>query len=154
MPGRAPSGTMIVDANIIVSATLGFRSGPYVSRLGTLLQLALSANGANEVRETVRRVTNGSDAAVATAEEYLSLCAIHPRSAYEVFVGEAQVSLRHAVASRNGSETDAHLLALAWLLGADIWSHDRDFAGTGWPSWSSANLMAALGAPVPHSTGH
>ncbi|AOO81905.1 hypothetical protein [Bosea vaviloviae] len=24
------------------------------------------------------------------------------------------------------------------------WSHDRDFAGTGWPSWSSANLRAAL----------
>jgi hypothetical protein len=31
-----------------------------------------------------------------------------------------------------------------WLAEADIWSHDRDFAGTGWPSWSTANLRAAL----------
>jgi hypothetical protein len=49
-----------------------------------------------------------------------------------------------APASRNGSSSDAHVLALAWLAEADIWSHDRDFAGTGWPSWSSANLRAAL----------
>lgn len=54
--------------------------------------------------------------------------------------------LKNAVASRNGSPADAHLLAVAWTYDADIWSHDRDFAGTGWPSWSSANLLAALEA--------
>lgn len=36
------------------------------------------------------------------------------------------------------------VLACAWLLDADIWSHDRDFAGTGWPSWSNANLLRVL----------
>lgn len=44
----------------------------------------------------------------------------------------------------NGSVRDAHILALAWTLDADIWSHDRDFAGTGWPSWSNGNLRASL----------
>ena len=56
----------------------------------------------------------------------------------------AEMALRHAPASRNGSVTDAHLLALAWTLDADLWSHDRDFAGTGWPSWSTSNLLAAV----------
>jgi predicted nucleic acid-binding protein len=56
----------------------------------------------------------------------------------------AALVLQLAPASRNGSMRDAHILALAWSLDADIWSHDRDFAGSGWPSWSNANLRAAL----------
>jgi predicted nucleic acid-binding protein len=63
---------------------------------------------------------------------------------YTHLLAEAADALRNAVASRNGSVNDAHILALAWTYDADIWSHDRDFAGTGWPSWSSANLAAAL----------
>ena len=56
----------------------------------------------------------------------------------------AATCLRLAVPSRNGSTGDAHILALAWHLDADIWSGDRDFAGTGWPSRSSANLYRAI----------
>ena len=54
----------------------------------------------------------------------------------------------NAVASRNGSTADAHLLACAWAFDADLWSHDRDFAGTGWASWSNANLNDSIG-PYP-----
>lgn len=61
----------------------------------------------------------------------------------------ARKVLRNAVASRDGSTSDAHILALAWTYDADIWSHDRDFAGTGWPSWSNANLAAALTDEAP-----
>jgi len=52
--------------------------------------------------------------------------------------------LRDAVGSRNGSTKDAHVLALAWEVLADIWSADRDFAGTGVASWSTPNLLRAL----------
>ena len=55
----------------------------------------------------------------------------------------ATMALSQASASKNGSVSDAHILALAWKLDADLWSHDRDCAGTGWPSWSTANLRAA-----------
>ncbi len=51
-----------------------------------------------------------------------------------------EAALRDAVPSRNGSTSDAHLLALAWSTGDDIWTHDRDFAGTGVATWSTANL--------------
>ncbi|MGU3341797.1 PIN domain-containing protein [Methylobacterium mesophilicum] len=57
----------------------------------------------------------------------------------------ASRALTHAVASRNGSTSDAHLLACAWTFDAGIWSHDRGFVGTGWPSWSNANLRHAVG---------
>ncbi|MET0546147.1 MAG: hypothetical protein ABWZ40_07540 [Caulobacterales bacterium] len=38
---------------------------------------------------------------------------------------------------------DAHIIALAWTADADVWSTDRDFAGTG-SCWSAPNLMRAL----------
>lgn len=59
-------------------------------------------------------------------------------------VERAELVLKDAVASQNGSTRDAHILACAWISNADIWSFDRDFAGTGVASWSTANLMRAL----------
>ena len=56
----------------------------------------------------------------------------------------AKLALRDAVASRNGSTRDAHVLALAWSADADIWTTDRDFAGTGVATWSTPNLMRSL----------
>lgn len=55
-----------------------------------------------------------------------------------------EAALRDSVPSTNGSTQDAHLLALAWSTAADIWTHDRDFAGTGVATWSTTNLMRAL----------
>ncbi len=49
-----------------------------------------------------------------------------------------------SISMPSGSERDAHLLACAWAFDADIWTHDRALAGTGWPSWSTANLSDAL----------
>ena len=66
------------------------------------------------------------------------------RQEYAALVVDAARALLLGPPSRDGKTTDAHILALAWSADADIWSHDRDFAGTGWPSWSSANLRAAL----------
>lgn len=56
-------------------------------------------------------------------------------------LGRSEIALRDAPASRNGTTSDAHLLALAWSTGADIWTTDRDFAGTGVATWSTPNLM-------------
>ncbi|MCZ7656341.1 MAG: PIN domain-containing protein [Xanthobacteraceae bacterium] len=45
--------------------------------------------------------------------------------------------------SRNGSDRDAPVPALACCLDAGVWSTERDFAGTGIPAWSTPNLMRA-----------
>lgn len=82
--------------------------------------------------------------AIEDAAALLELLDAPSADRYNYLLAEATDVLRNAVASRNGSVNDAHILALAWTYDADIWSHDRDFAGTGWPSWSSANLAAAL----------
>lgn len=106
----------------------------------------MSARAADEAMRVVTHLTRDGSEERLLAAIYLQQIDIIPDSDYGVDLPKAAACLRNAVASRNGSTDDAHLLALAWLLNADIWSHDRDFAGTGWPSWSTANLMSCLAA--------
>ena len=70
--------------------------------------------------------------------------AVVPVAALSALLPRAEIVLRDAVPSRNGSSDDAHALALAWSLDADVWSTDRDFAGTGVGSWSTPNLIRGL----------
>jgi predicted nucleic acid-binding protein len=153
VPGRSPTPLLVVDANIIVSAVLGLRSGPALAAAGERLGLATSDRAAEEVVSTAGRVTGGQAEAVDLARSYLTLFEVVPSASYRPYVDLAALVLRRAVASRNVSAGGAHLLALAWMLDADIWSHDRDFAGTGWPSWSSANLLAYLAGDAAPSGG-
>ena len=69
---------------------------------------------------------------------------IVPVAALAPHLARSEAVLRDAVPSRNGSIRDAHVLALAWSVDADVWTTDRDFAGTGVATWSTANLMRGL----------
>ncbi|WP_246754594.1 PIN domain-containing protein [Bradyrhizobium guangdongense] len=69
---------------------------------------------------------------------------IVPVAALEPMLARCEETLRDAVPSRNGSERDAHVLALAWSVDADVWTTDRDFAGTGVATWSTPNLLRAF----------
>ena len=64
-----------------------------------------------------------------------------PVAALMPLLEQSEMALKEAVPSRNGSVRDAHVLALAWSVDADIWTSDRDFAGTGVATWSTPNLM-------------
>jgi predicted nucleic acid-binding protein len=71
-----------------------------------------------------------------------------PTDSLESHFPGSEIALRDGAASRNGSTRDAHVLALAWDTGADIWTTDRDFAGTGVATWSTPNLVRALAEPA------
>ncbi len=147
---RQPSTSVIVDANIVVSAVMGRKTGPAVNVAASRVRLVTSARAADEAVTVVTRLTQDGSEERLLAAIYLQQIDIIPDGDYRTDLPKAAACLQNAVASRNGSTDDAHLLALAWLLSADIWSHDRDFAGTGWPSWSTANLLSCLAAePAP-----
>ena len=144
MSGREPSFTLAVDANILVIAVLG-RVGPRVLRQAATSRLLLTTPRAHrEARRVLADSRLGRPVGDAAIEATLAIVSVHPGELFEDSLGDAGLCLSDAVASANGSISDAHLLALAWATGADIWSHDRDFAGTGWPSWSTRNLRRAL----------
>ncbi|MCW8087561.1 PIN domain-containing protein [Sabulicella glaciei] len=141
---RAPTSILVVDANIVISACLG--------RIGTALLLEATQRYALRTTQRAREEALGrfKDPRIAAyrprLDTALAIVPVLPHHVYEALLPEAEAALAQAVASGNGSTTDAHLLATAWVLGCDIWSHDRDFAGTGVSSWSTRNLMSALAA--------
>jgi predicted nucleic acid-binding protein len=145
---RPPSAVLVVDANIVLSVVLGRRSRPVFEQVVASRTVVTSAHAADEVRAVLRETPDLPPHAGELAEELLGGILVMDAAIYADLVEVAERVLARAVASRNGSTRDAHLLACAWTFDADLWTHDRDFAGTGWPSWSNANLSNSLGFGV------
>ncbi|WP_162596228.1 PIN domain-containing protein [Methylobacterium sp. 17Sr1-1] len=143
---RPPSPIIVVDTNIILSVALGRRSRPAFEIIRARRELVTSVRSVEEALGVLHDLKGVRETMTAQTEAILRDLAIVEAAAYAKSLPEATHVLSHAVAFRNGSTSDAHFLACAWLLDADIWSHDRDFAGTGWPSWSNANLLRSLDA--------
>ncbi|PPQ25950.1 PIN domain-containing protein [Rhodopila globiformis] len=141
---RPPSPSLVVDANIILSIASGLRARPVLERVLAHRAVLTSARARQEALGRAGDLRDGSEQAVASAVAALNMVTVIESEMYASLVEMAGESLRYAAASRNGSTRDAHLLALAWITDSDLWTHDRDFAGTGWPTWSSHNLMAVL----------
>ena len=143
---RPPSPTLAVDANILLGVVLGRRSTTFVQRVLPRRKVLTSSRAADEIGGVLLSRSLRSGPAAELTEQLLATLLVVDPSLYEDRITQAEAALRHAVPSRDGTVRDAHLLACAWQFDADLWTHDRDFAGTGWPSWSSANLLHALEA--------
>ncbi len=140
---KSPSAILIVDSNIILSALFGTSTRPVLLQVQVTRSLRTTARAIAEIsgvlsspalavraRRDLSDIMHAID--ISAAEEYANV------------VPRAEYILRGANADKKGSATDAHILACAWVYHSDIWSHDRDFAGSGWPSWSTANVRFAI----------
>ncbi|MBL8548251.1 MAG: hypothetical protein JNL81_17455 [Hyphomonadaceae bacterium] len=139
---RPPSSTLVVDAAILIAAVRGRSSG-------ALIEAARSVNLVTTdrvVQEARRRIALGlkRPELIEVLDALIGEMTIVPVAAFGPMLTEAEIALRDAVPSRNGSTRDAHVVALAWGAEGDVWTTDRDFAGTGVASWSTPNLMRAL----------
>lgn len=138
---RAPSTTLVVDAAVLVAASRGRSSGALIEAA----RRASLVTTDRAVQEARRRIALGMkrDDLLEIVDALVSTMTVIPVAALVGLLDRAGLALRDAVASRNGSTSDAHILALAWCTEADIWTSDRDFAGTGVATWSTPNLMRA-----------
>lgn len=139
---RAPSSALVVDSAILIAAARGKSSGA----IAVAARRAALVTTDRVVEETRRRIELGLNRPdlLAVVDKLISQMTIVPVTALASVLSKSELSLKEAVASRNGSVRDTHVLALAWSIEADIWSTDRDFAGTGVATWSTPNLMSAL----------
>jgi predicted nucleic acid-binding protein len=139
---RAPSATVVVDAAILISGVLGRSKGAIKEAMRTTRLVTTD----RVVQEAQRRIELGMGRPdlIEALDALTAGITIVPLSALEPLMAAGEVALRDAVASRNDSTKDAHVLALAWSAGADVWTTDRDLAGTGVATWSTPNLMDAL----------
>lgn len=147
---RAPSASLVVDAAVLVAAVRGRTSGAI--RLAQTVAMLLTTD--RVVQEARRRIELGlrRPDLLDVLNELLDQITIFPVAALEPLLEESETVLRQGVASGNGSTRDAHVLALARDMDADIWTTDRDFAGTGVATWSTPNLIrgfAIAGAEPP-----
>ena len=139
---KPPPRILVVDAAILTAAVLGRSSSAFI--VAGAERVLITTDRA--VAETRRRLELGLQRTdlLQPLQKLLSNIEIVPVELIDALIERAERALREAVPSRNGSVSDAHLLALAWDAVAEIWSHDRDFAGTGVASWSTENLLAAV----------
>ncbi len=139
---RAPASALVVDAAILIAAARGRSSGAVLAAA----QAAVLVTTDRAVAETRRRIEFGlkRPELQPIVDALVAEMTIVPTAALSALLPQAEGALADAVTSRNGSISDAHLLALAWSIDADIWTTDRDFAGTGVASWSTPNLIRGL----------
>jgi predicted nucleic acid-binding protein len=141
---KAPSSTLVVDAAVLVAAARGRSSGALL----VAAHAAALVTTDRVVHEARRRIALGLKRPdlLATVDALVAEMTVVPVAALTLLLTQSEIALRDAVASRNGSIKDAHVLALAWSVDADVWTTDRDFAGSGVATWSTPNLMRALAA--------
>jgi predicted nucleic acid-binding protein len=139
---KAPASTLVLDAAILVAAARGRSSGAILEAA----RAAVLVTTDRVVHEARRRIELGLKRPdlLAIIDALIAEMTVVPVAALASLLTQSEIALREAVASRNGSSDDAHVLALAWSVEAEIWTTDRDFAGTGVASWSTPNLMRGL----------
>lgn len=139
---RRPSDQLVVDAAILVA----FARGSRIAVLSTVAEARALTSTKRAFDEARKRVDLGMSRPdlLPFLDALMALIDVIEDDRIEHFMFSARLALKNAVPSGNGSTRDAHILALAWLIDADIWSPDRDFAGTGVASWSTPNLVRAL----------
>lgn len=128
---------MIVDANVIVSASLG-RSMPLVDALlaqgETLMVPEAQMREATLVTATLATRRHADPGA---ALGWTSALLTIPADLYHAYEGEARDRLHR------GGQKDWPLVALALASGEDIWSNDVDLFGTGIAVWNTHNISRA-----------
>jgi predicted nucleic acid-binding protein len=139
---KPPSSTLVLDTAILISAVLG-RSAGAIMRAQQDSVLVTTDLVLHEAR---RRLALGlkRPELLALLDDLAAAITVVPAAALEPIFSRCEETLRDAVASRDGSSRDAHILALAWSVEGDIWTTDRDFAGAGVATWSTPNLMRGL----------
>jgi predicted nucleic acid-binding protein len=139
---RAPSSTLVVDAAVLIAAARG-RSFGAVSDVARAIALVTTDRVVEEARRRIELGLKRPDL-LRVIDALTTQMVVVPVATLAPLLKESEVVLRDAVASRNGSTKDAHVVALAWSVEGDVWTTDRDFAGTGIATWSTPNLILAL----------
>ncbi|HEY1612934.1 MAG TPA: PIN domain-containing protein [Rhizomicrobium sp.] len=139
---KTPSASLVVDAAVLVAVVRGRSSGAILEaqKVATLITTD------RVVQEARRRLEFGLQRPelLDLLDALLEQITIIPVAALETLLPESEAALRDAIAGRNGAMRDAHMLALARAVDADIWTADREFAGTGVATWSTPNLLRSL----------
>jgi len=123
---------LVVDANIMASALMGTTLPllAYQAARGIVLAAPIP-----QLAET-RKVLHRRDVSHIDERMEALLEIVEPLEL--ILFGGMEEKARERLQPRG--QVDWPVLAAAMAVGADIWSHDRDFFGVGVPVWSNDNI--------------
>lgn len=133
---------LVVDASLLIAAAMG-RNSVALETAARARHLVVSERALIEARKRIELGLRRPELLPLLDRIAATIVVVTEQQTAD-HIERAELALRDAAASQNGSVRDAHVLTCAWVTNADIWTFDRDFAGTGVASWSTANLMRAL----------
>ena len=137
-----PRSVLVVDASLLIAAAMG-RNSVALETAARARHLVVSERALIEARKRIELGLRRPELLPLLDRIAATIVVVGDQQTAD-HIERAELALRDAVASQNGSVRDAHVLTCAWVTNADIWTFDRDFAGTGVASWSTANLMRTL----------
>lgn len=138
--------TLVVDANIMLSAILGRSLTRLLRLVDAGIGLAAPVQQLAEVRTVLSRRKRLLDADI-TGKLDLLVAAIEPLP-IDLFAGNED---RARARLDESGQPDWPVLAAAMTIDAAIWSLDRDFFGVGIPVWSTVNLDFAVAEGSIHA---
>ncbi|HEY6320426.1 MAG TPA: PIN domain-containing protein [Thermoanaerobaculia bacterium] len=137
-----PSAGVVADANVLLSAVIGKAAARVF--FDHEIPVHVTAFNAREVEECLPQMAGkyGLPAELVELQWRLLPLRFHSIEAYRERLRWAE----GALAERDPE--DAHALALAAVLGLPLWTNDRDLQGHGVDSYTTAQLLRALGRPA------
>ena len=125
---------LIVDANVLVAAAIG-RSRTLVRDVAERgVKLMATDTAIAETRRVALRFGRNPENVEAALEQLSAYISRLEPDVYTSLEPAARTRLRPR------AQPDWPTLAAATAFGADIWSNDRDFFGTGIAVWSTRNV--------------
>ena len=132
---------LVLDANIMVSALLG-KSFPFLVDLVERNVLLMAPE--RQFDETLKILASRPQAtqewAVAQVDRIRTIVAPLP----DAMFAEHETKARSRLHARG--QPDWPVLAASYETGAGVWSHDKDFFGSGAPVWSTNILRTQMEA--------
>jgi predicted nucleic acid-binding protein len=130
---------ILLDANILVSAIMGVQTKRVLAAaIGQGLTLGVTEP---QILESARVLTEKLGLTHEEAQLALEALTAVVVPVGAEFYGAKEEAARQRLHRR--AQSDWPVLAAALTIDGGVWTHDRDFFGTGVPVWSSRNLRYA-----------
>lgn len=133
---------IVVDANILIRAVLGRRVRSIIENYAENVEFCAPEIAFAEAARHLPKLMSKRGATAEDLESVIDELAflVYPIAAdqYSSFESPARQRLR------NRDQDDWPILATALITAAPLWTEDRDFFGTGVPTWTTDNIEIIL----------
>ncbi len=132
------SRALVLDANILLRAVLGTRVRSIIEQYAESVPLFITSVCVAEVREYLPLLCAKRNWDAALSLDLLGTLLTQVRVVENSFFADLEVQAKRRIGSRDID--DWPVVALALALGADIWTEDTDFFGSGLPVWTTETV--------------